>query len=123
MIVETADGRKQLLERLLRERLLYATAQTSGIDLDQKMELYLARLRRNLMIKQYLVDKKARQTASAVGMRAALAANPEKFTTSEKRLVRHILVAREEELVKGLEQQFPMNYYYERLSLLSSLSQ
>ncbi len=96
----TLDGRKGILKRIINEHLLYMAARADAVELDAKTEQYLERLRRNLIIKQYLKEKVESRAVSETEMRAIYDANPERFTIPEKRRVRHIVVADRKEALE-----------------------
>lgn len=105
-ILSTLEGRKQYLENLVMEEILYHEAEKEGI-LDDPYVMHLAeKAKRTVIIEEYLRRElsKGLVTPSEEEVLAFYEENKDAFDNAETIRVRHILVDTQEEADEILEQ-------------------
>jgi len=92
----TEEGKKRILEQLIKERLFYLAAQEEGIKLSSDEEEQMARLKKYFLIRKYISQKIKENPVSEEQMRDYYERNKEKFVIPEKRKISHIVVSDKE---------------------------
>ena len=104
LLTLTPKGRKNILDKIVRERLLYQAAMDSDTKLDSKTEEYLERLRQNLLVKKYIADTLVQKPITEEELRSYWERHQEEFIIPEKRKVQQIIVSTREKADKILDQ-------------------
>ena len=100
----TPEGRQQLLDRMVEERVWLLTAEKNGVPDRPKVQLQLAQQRRDLLIRTYLTELMATNPApSDSELRAYYDAHVSEYKTPATATVRHIQTKTRAEAVKVLQ--------------------
>ncbi|MGL5693017.1 MAG: peptidylprolyl isomerase [Peptostreptococcaceae bacterium] len=92
----TEEGKKQLLDDLINQELLYIEAKESNLEQDAEFQTELARVQEN-MLKQYAMNKVLNSvTLTEEEKQAFYDANKDKFNKPSSASAKHILVDTEE---------------------------
>jgi len=103
----TEEGKKRILEQLIRERLFYLAAQEEGIKLSAEEEEQIAGLKKYLLSRKYISQKSKENSISEEEMKNYYEKNKDKFVIPERRKVSHIIVREKEKadhLLKRLKE-------------------
>ena len=100
----TPEGRQQLLDRMIEERVWLITAEKNGVADRPKVQLQLGQQRRDLLIRTYLTELMATNPApSDSELKAYYDAHVSEYKTPATATVRHIQTKTRAEAVKVLQ--------------------
>ncbi|MGB9677352.1 MAG: SurA N-terminal domain-containing protein, partial [Candidatus Ratteibacteria bacterium] len=88
----TDEGKRKILEQIIRERLFLIDAEKEGIKLTPEEEENIMKLRSYMIIKKYLTEKIKENPVKEEEMKDYYEKNKEKFVIPEKRKLSHIIV-------------------------------
>jgi len=103
----TTEGKKKILDQLVREKLFSLASQDEGIKLDQDEEEQLTKLRNYLLIRKYKSEKIKQNPVTEQEMKNYYQQHNKEFIIPEKRKISHIIVkeqTRAEELLKQIKE-------------------
>jgi len=92
LLTLTPDGKKEILDNLVKDTLFYRDAIDKGVSLDSETEKRLQRLRRDLLIKKYIQTMREKASATNGEMYDYYLKHKTDFVIPEKRKIRHIVV-------------------------------
>lgn len=115
LLTLTPEGKREILNRLVKERLLYQAAVDEGITIDPEAARRIERLKREFIVKQYvqaIIDKNKMKDGELYDFYLK---HLEEFSEPEKRKIRHILVKTQEE-AQGLLERLKAGESFEILA-------
>ena len=103
----TEEGKKRVLENMIRENLFYIAGEEEGIKLSSEEEEQINRLKRYIIIRKYITEKLKEKPVTEEEMKDYYKKNKKEFVIPEKRKVSHIIVSDEnkaKELLKKIKE-------------------
>ena len=103
----TEEGKKRVLENMIRENLFYIAGEEEGIKLSSEEEEQINRLKRYIIIRKYITEKLKEKPVTEEEMKDYYEKNKKEFVIPEKRKVSHIIVSDEnkaKELLKKIKE-------------------
>ena len=102
-----SDMKKRLLDQFVREKLFITAAEDAKINLTEKQEKDLERMKQMLLINNYIEKILNENPITDTEIKQVYDNNPQQFATPERRKLRHIIVSDEEkakDLLKKLNE-------------------
>jgi len=103
----TEEGKKRVLENMIRENLFYIAGEEEGIKLSSEEEEQINRLKRYIIIRKYITEKLKEKPVTEEEMKDYYEKNKKEFVIPEKRKASHIIVSDEnkaKELLKKIKE-------------------
>jgi len=103
----TEEGKKRVLENMIRENLFYIAGEEEGIKLSSEEEEQINRLKRYIIIRKYITEKLKEKPVPEEEMKDYYEKNKKEFVIPEKRKASHIIVSDEnkaKELLKKIKE-------------------
>ena len=104
LLTLTPEGKKKILNNLLRELLFYQAALDTGVKLDVETEKRLQELRRDLVVRKYIQSILEKASATDGEIYDYYLKHKADYVVPEKRKMRHIVVKSREE-AEGLRKR------------------
>jgi len=98
----TPEGKKKILDGMVRDSLFYQAAQEKGLTLNEETLKEIELLKRRLLIRKYVEQTLREKPIEDVELREYYEKNSERFVIPEKRKLTHIVVKTEQEAQKLL---------------------
>lgn len=104
LLTLTPEGKKKILNELIRENLFYIAAKQEGTTLDKDAERELEKLKSEIIIKKYLKTELDANPVTEKEMKKYYEENLSQFTIPESRKLRHIVVKTQDDAQKILNE-------------------
>ena len=109
------EGKREILNRLVKEQLLYRAALDEGVALNPEAAKRLERLKREMLVKQYVREVLEKNARTDGELYDYYLKHLDVFSSPEKRKIRHIVVKTQEE-AQGLHVRLKAGENFEKLA-------
>lgn len=100
LLALTPEGKKKILEEMIKNNLFYQAARDGGITLKEETEKEIELMRRQLLIRRYIEQELQKKPITDDDLKGYYDKHREEFTIPEQRKLTHVVVKMEQEAEK-----------------------